>query len=281
MGVIKKGDLVLVTGASGFIAAQTVREFLKRGYRVRGTVRSEGKGDYLKKLFMNEGEFEYVIVEDIITDGAFDKAVDGVDAVAHLASPFYIQGVKDPQELIGPAVKGTTGILQSIQTYNPGIKRVVVTSSTAAVGSIVSNKSPHIYTEEDWNHDSVPHVEQNGLKSNAFHSYLASKTLAEKAVWSFVQEQKPSWDVVTLCPPFVYGEAIQQISSPEQINTSVAAFFGWLSGQKTEANLSGRLGDWVNVKDIALAHVLALEVPEASNERFIISAGRATDDNRR
>jgi nucleoside-diphosphate-sugar epimerase len=112
----------------------TTLHFLKEGYRVRGTVRSESKGEYLRQLFSGKGEFEYVIVDDITKvspvrvadtvdfprlmgwqEGVFDEAVKDVDAVAHLASPFYVAGVKDPQELIGPALKGTTGVLKSIQ----------------------------------------------------------------------------------------------------------------------------------------------------------------------
>ena len=93
--------------------SQTVKDLLENGYKVRGTVRSEEKGDYLAKLF--EGQpFEYVIVEDIGTDGAFDEAVKGIDAVAHTASPFHMNA-KDPNELITPALQGTAGIQKSVQ----------------------------------------------------------------------------------------------------------------------------------------------------------------------
>ncbi|WVR07601.1 hypothetical protein IAU60_004643 [Kwoniella sp. DSM 27419] len=276
MGVITKGDLILVTGASGFIASHTAREFMNKGYKVRGTVRSDAKGEYLKRLFAKDGEFEYVIVEDITNDGVFDEAVKGVDAVAHLASPFYTQGVKDPQELIGPAMKGTTGILKSVQKNNPNVKRVVITSSVASVMSLESNKAPHKYTEKDWNKDSIPHVEKNGTDSNGGHSYMASKTMAEKALWKFIEDEKPSWDAAAINPPLVLGQVIHQVEDPEKLNTSVAGFWGWITGEKTEDDLPGPLGNWVNVKDVAKAHVRALEVQEAHNERFIVGAGFLT-----
>ncbi|GFZ49479.1 Putative uncharacterized oxidoreductase [Saitozyma sp. JCM 24511] len=275
MPTISKGDYILVTGASGFIAAHTALAFLEAGYKVRGTVRSKAKGEYLVKLFSGKGHFDYVLVDDITKDGAFDEAVRGVDAVAHLASPFYTEGVKDPQELIGPAIKGTVEVLESVQKYNPGIKRVVVTSSFQSVESPETHPAPYHYTEKDWNVDSVPHVEQNGVESEGFHSYSASKTLAEQAFWKFIEDKKPSWDGVTINPPWVLGPIIHECDTPEKLNTSVQIFYKWAAGKKTQADLPAEddSGNWVNVIDVALAHVRALEVPEASGQRYLTSNG--------
>lgn len=146
---------ILLTGASGFLAAHVGQQLLQRGYRVRGTVRSAEKGEYLKQLYKKDGieGFEYVIVEDVeqvrsqqlararclhlqfklialhnLQDGAFDKAVIGVDGIAHTASPFHFK-VEDPhKDLINPAVKGTTGILHSA-LLEPKVQRIVITSS--------------------------------------------------------------------------------------------------------------------------------------------------------
>ncbi|WVQ74953.1 hypothetical protein IAR50_004561 [Cryptococcus sp. DSM 104548] len=272
MPAINKGDLILVTGASGFISSHTAKEFLKEGYKVRGTVRSQEKGEYLKNLFEGLGQFEYAIVEDIAKDGAFDEAVKQVDAVAHLASPFYVANVKDPQELINPAVKGTTGILKSIQKNNPGIKRIVITSSVASIMSVRSRKAPVVYTEKDWNVDSIKHVEENGVNSEGGDSYRASKTLAEQALWKFIEDEKPTWDAAAINPPLVIGEVIHQCDDPEKLNTSVHLFWEWLTGKKTESDL-GPGGNWVDVKEVALGHVRALTVPEAGGNRFIVGAG--------
>ncbi|KAK4688593.1 phosphate transporter, partial [Tremellales sp. Uapishka_1] len=275
MPTITKGDLVLVTGASGFIASHTVREFLKEGYRVRGTVRSDAKGKYLEDLFKGEGDFTYVIAEDITTDGVFDEAVKGVDAVAHLASPFYVTDVKDPQELIGPATKGTEGILKSIQKNAPGIKRIVITSSVASVMSEQKNANVKAkqYTEADWNEDSIRQVKEGGKDTPGSASYRASKTLAEQSLWKFIETEKPSWDAASICPPLVLGEVIHQCEKPENLNTSVAGFYSWAAGQKKESDLPALLGNFVNVKDVAMAHVKALVVPEAGGERFITGNG--------
>ena len=123
---------VLVTGANGYIAIWIVRVLLERGYSGRGTVRSESKTKDLRRLFKNEldnGKLEIVIVPDITVPGAFDESVKGVDAIEHTASPFHLKG-DDPNgkrthdiyhvstketsvELIEPAVKGTSGIMES------------------------------------------------------------------------------------------------------------------------------------------------------------------------
>lgn len=141
MPALSPPALVLVTGSSGYIASWVVHTLLAQGFDVRGTVRSQEKGEYLKKKFSGEsdktlkGKFEYVIVEDIEKEGAFDEVVKGVDGIEHVASPFHFKA-DDPQgefcvnedevdyglisciELIGPAVKGTVGVLQSAVKYS-------------------------------------------------------------------------------------------------------------------------------------------------------------------
>lgn len=94
MPTVKAPAKILVTGANGYIAVWTVKDFLDGGYSVRGTVRSEQKAVHLRKIFkkeVDEGRLEFAIVSDITQPGAFDEAVKGVDAVAHMASPFHFQ----------------------------------------------------------------------------------------------------------------------------------------------------------------------------------------------
>lgn len=278
MPAVAKGDLILLTGASGFIATHTVAHFLAAGYRVRGTVRSKEKGEYLVNLFKGQGDFEYAIVEDIAEPSAFDEAVKGVDGIAHTASPFYLDA-KTADELIKPAVQGTVGVLESAYKNTPNLKRVVITSSVAAIivpeptGPRHAGGAPYTFTEEDWNDYSPGVIEKEGADAPGGDKYRASKTLAEKAAWAFVEKNKPSWDFVTINPPLVLGPIIHQVSSPESINTSVANFWAFADGKKTEKDL-GQIGNWVDVRDVADAHVLALSKPEAGGERFIVAGGR-------
>ncbi|RSH88695.1 methylglyoxal reductase (NADPH-dependent) gre2 [Saitozyma podzolica] len=266
MPAIKPGSLVLVTGASGFIAAHAVGAFLDEGYPVRGTVRSQDKGEYLAKLFAGKkAKFEYAIVKDIAEDGAFDEAVKGVDAVAHMASPYHFEA-DEPDELFVPAVNGTVGVLNSLKKNNPNISRIVITSSVAAV--INSDiKPPHHFDEKDWNTISIPACEKLGRGATGVDKYRASKTLAEKAFWKWIEDNKPSFDGVT-----VLGPIIHQVDSPDSLNTSVANFYSWMTGKHKQEELPAQGGNWIDVRDCALAHVRALEVPDATG-RFICSNG--------
>ncbi|KAK7472035.1 hypothetical protein VKT23_000146 [Stygiomarasmius scandens] len=277
MPTVPAGSKVLVTGASGFIAVQLVKALLEKGYIVRGTVRSEGKGKYLKDLFKEHGDkFETIVVADMSADGAFDETVKGVDAVEHTASPFHFKA-DDPQELIGPAVKGTTGILESILKNGQNVKRVVITSSTAAVLRVVT--SPTVFSEKDWNDQAIQEVEEKGRAVLNAVKYRASKTLAEKAAWDFYNKHKStiSWDLVVINPPYVFGPSIQDVPSPSALGTSAADWYeNVVTGTRDpEAGAGGNKAgsEWVDVRDLAEAHIRALQREEAAGERIIISAG--------
>ncbi|CAE6401041.1 unnamed protein product [Rhizoctonia solani] len=275
MTAIKAPATVLVTGASGFIAVWVVKTFLEAGYSVRGTVRSTPKGDYLVDLFKSYGDkFQYVIVEDIAKEGAFDEAVKGVDAVAHTASPFHFQA-DDPQTLIEPAVKGTIEVLASVHKYAPTVQRIVITSSVAA---IMNSSKPNgtVFTEGDWNSFSLQEVETKGRAAAGGDKYRASKTLAEKAAWKFLEDKQPKFDVATINPPMVFGPILHQVSDPESLNTSVAMLYKILHTKESDLTQEVLLTNnmnFVDVRDVALAHVRALEIPEAGGQRFINNGG--------
>ncbi|KAJ7270256.1 D-lactaldehyde dehydrogenase [Mycena rebaudengoi] len=271
MPTISSGK-VLVSGANGFIAVWVVRYLLEAGFSVRGTVRSADKGTHLKETFASYGDkFELVVVPDITKEGAFDEAVQGVDAIEHTASPFHFQ-VDDPAELIDPAVKGTVGILQSALKNGKSVKRIVITSSVAAVLHV--DPEPQYFSELDWNEQAVQEVAEKGRDASAASKYRASKMLAEKAAWAFAATHKSeiSWDITALNPPLVLGPTIHDVAQLEDLGTSARDFFVSLTQPKApDALLTG--GAWVDVRDLAQAHVLALQKPDAGGERIILTAG--------
>ncbi|KAG9029659.1 methylglyoxal reductase (NADPH-dependent) gre2 [Tulasnella sp. JGI-2019a] len=275
---------VLVTGASGFIGAWVCKTLLEKGYHVVGTVRSPAKGAYLERLFEKDGlgkdHFSFVIVDDIEKEGAFDQAVVGVDAVEHTASPVTLSHAGDPQEIIQPAVRGTIGILESIKKHAPGVKRVVMTSSYAAV---ITPKAPlpgqefGTIDESDWNILSANEIEQKGQSAGGVHIYRASKVLAERAAWDFVEKNKASigFDLVTVLPPMVYGPGIHEVTTSP--GTSLDVFRdNVLLASKTEEELLAPVnvsGYWADVRDVAAVHVLSLASPRAGGERFLTASG--------
>jgi nucleoside-diphosphate-sugar epimerase len=273
MPTVQPGSKVLVTGANGYIAIWVVRTLLEQGYVVRGTVRSEAKGQHLKKSFEKYGDkFDAVVVEDITKDGAFDDAVKGIDAIEHTASPFYLNA-DDPQELIVPAVKGTVGILGSALRHGQSVKRIVVTSSAASILS--DSGRPRVFSELDWNDQAIQLITEQGRSATGAIKYRASKTLAEKAAWSFYADHKAEigWDLVVLNPPFVFGPFIHEVRDAASLNTSSAEWYNAVVSGTVSGEALTKGSSWIDVRDLGLAHVKAIQKEEAGGERIIVSAG--------
>ncbi|KAF8321476.1 uncharacterized protein EI90DRAFT_3157885 [Cantharellus anzutake] len=257
---------VLVTAANGFIATWIVFVLINRGYNVIGTVRSAPKGDFLKKKFGDK--FDFVIVENL-EGNAFDEAVKSTnpDAIIHTATPIDVSG--DPQSIIRLAVEGTLGILQSARQFGHNVKRIVITSSIASI--LESKDVPsYTFTEDDWNSESEKIVEREGTNAPAGHTYRASKTKAEQAAWKFIDENKGlHFDLTTILPSVVFGPILHEVKDVSALNATIALFrYSVFKG----APLGTFSNNFVDVRDVALAHVLALEVPEGGGERIITSS---------
>ena len=186
----------------------------------------------------------------------------------HTASPFHFNVENEPlRTLINPAVNGTQNVLKSIHEHGSNVKRVVVTSSFAAVLDSTI-KPPYTYTEADWNESSPANTNKLGNKQPGMDAYRASKTLAERSAWEFVETNKPAWDLVTVNPPFVLGPILHQVNAPEKLNTSVGAVWAFWHGAKSEADLPGPAGNVVDVRNVAYVHVQSLVRQEAGGNRF-------------
>ncbi|GFZ45475.1 hypothetical protein JCM24511_03201 [Saitozyma sp. JCM 24511] len=272
MPAVEPGSKILVTGASGYIAAHIVREYLEQGYDVRGTVRDTGKGEYLANLFKDsKGKFEYVIVREIAEEGAFDEAVKGVDGVAHVASPVTFV-VKHLDDVAIPAVNGTVGVLKSIQKNAPQVRRVVYTASSGSING--PGGPPTRYTEADWNSVDLAKCAEMGSDAPGDSKYRASKVLAERAFWQFFDDEKPTFDGATIHPPMVYGPIVHQCDDPKKLNHSVGnRIYPYVAGRMKQSDLPESGSNFVDVRDVALAQVKAMTLPEAGGERFIVSNG--------
>lgn len=276
MPVITPGSKVLVTGANGFAAIHIVDHLLKKGYSVRATIRSQAKEVHLKKVFGEYGDkLEFVVVPDITKEGAFDNVLDGLDAVIHAASPFQMD-VEDPEELIRPAVDGTVSIVTSAIKTPGKIKRVIIFSSSVSIGLLKFN---YEYTEEEWNEDAIDDVKAKGKESTGLMKYMASKTLAERAAWELYRKHKASlpWDMVAINPPYIFGPNLHEVEKPENLNTSSKRWFDLFFKPIFSDQELYFAGNWVDVRDVATAHVAALEKEEAADERILIAAGPVPD----
>ena len=243
---------VCVTGASGFIAAHIVRELLELGYEVRGTVRSpgdSGKYDYLTSL-PGADERLTLVQAELLTPGAYDAAVAGCAAVLHTASP-YVVHAEDPQrDLVEPALQGTRNVLASVDKAD-SVQRVVLTSSLAAISD-----EPHPtkrFTEHDWN-------DQSTLTRNP---YYLSKALAEKEAWNLAKDQE-RWSLVVINPYMTIGPSIGP-----GMNTRNGVLKGILEGDYP--GILALSWGFVDVRDIAHAHVLAMQDDEAEGRHICAS----------
>jgi nucleoside-diphosphate-sugar epimerase len=253
---IKKEDVVLVTGASGYIASWIVADLLKLGCKVRGTVRdpqNEKKVAHLKALPGAAERLELVAL-DLNDETQFDRVVEGVDLIAHTASPFPASNPKHEDELIKPAVNGTLGILRAALKV-PSVRAIVITSSVAAVGEgqSVIGEPQHVRGENDWaNVDkAIP--------------YSKSKALAEKAAWDFWNEKGKPWTLCTINPSFVQGPSLSaELTTSTELITKLLKF---------EIPVLPRIAmGFVDVRDVAEAHVRALQAEsgDVNGRRFIL-----------
>ncbi|KAF6822955.1 ketoreductase [Colletotrichum plurivorum] len=264
---------VLVTGGTGFLAGHVIDTLLQRGHTVLTTVRSQDKAKTVLSCFQDipRRKLDTVIVPDIAADGAFAAlGSHGLEAVIHVASPFHYNVTDPKKDLIDPAVLGTTGVLKAIKESCPGVKRVVVTSSFAAVMNphLVGSGAAKTYSEEDWN----PLTLEDALVST-MNAYVVSKILAEKAAWGFVSSEKPSFSISTINPPMIYGPVQHPVASLAAVNTSNQLLAETILGKHKDGLPPTMLPLWVDVRDVALAHVEAMETDEAAGKRFIVTAG--------
>ncbi|KHN12530.1 Bifunctional dihydroflavonol 4-reductase/flavanone 4-reductase [Glycine soja] len=248
------GKVVCVTGASGYIASWIVKFLLNRGYTVKATVRDTSDPKKINHLVGLDGAKErlHLYKANLLEEGSFNSVVQGCHAVFHTASPFY-HNVKDPQaELLDPALKGTLNVLKSCVNL-PTLERVVLTSSVAAVAYNGKPRTPDVVVDETWFSDP-------GFCRESQMWYTLSKTLAEDAAWKFVKEN--NIDMVTINPAMVIGPLLQPV-----LNTSAASILNVINGAQTFPNASF---GWVNVKDVANAHILAYENASANGRYCLV-----------
>jgi nucleoside-diphosphate-sugar epimerase len=244
-----------VTGASGFIAGHCVLSLLEEGYPVRGTVRSlrdEAKLRHLRGLTGKDGARLELVEAELTRDAGWAEAVAGCRYVLHVASPFPASLPNDEAELIAPAVEGTRRVLAACAATGGGVARVVLTSSLAAIAYGHETHGERVLTEEVW---SDP---------DRCEPYQKSKTLAERAAWDFVAALPATqrFELAVINPGFVLGPLLSDVGG-----TSAELIKRLLNRGMPACPRVGFAV--VDVRDVARAHVLAMETPAAAGNRYI------------
>jgi len=244
---------VLVTGGSGFLGGWCVVELLRRGYKVRTTVRELSREGEVRAMLASEagaGEQLAVCAADLRTDEGWTDAAAGCDYILHVASPFPAAQPKDPDELIVPAREGTLRVLRA--GLEAGARRVVVTSSSAAVRNSGVAPPARALTEEDWSQVENPHLSP----------YARSKTIAERAAWDYADSIGEANRLTVVNPSAIVGPLLS-----EHRSSSIQAIERLLSGAMPAIP---RLGfSFVDVHDVADLQITAMSSPAAAGERFL------------
>jgi dihydroflavonol-4-reductase len=251
------GELVLVTGGSGFIGAHCILQLLERGYRVRTTVRSLAReGDVramLKQGGAEPGDALSFAAADLTSDVGWPEAVAGCGYVLHVASPFPQATPQHEDELIVPAREGALRVLRA--SRDAGVKRVVLTSSFAAIGYGQKPKG-RPFNETDWTDPEGDDV----------RAYVKSKTLAEKAAWDFVAREGGALELSVVNPVGVFGPVL----GPDY-STSILLVQRLMDGAMP--GCPRLYFGAVDVRDVADLHIRCMTDPAAKGERFLAVAG--------
>lgn len=242
---------VFLTGASGFIAKHILRELLEQGYQVRASIRSDKRKDELQGLFP-DAALEFATL-DLTKDEGWQDALQGCDVLIHTASPFPLTEPKDPQDLIRPAVDGTLRAMRAAKAA--GIKRVILTSSCAAIYKQADKPKMQPSDETYWTSPNDPSV----------GAYEASKTLAEKAAWDFVADT-PDIALTTINPGAVFGPPMDV-----RYGSSLELVEQLMTGKVPMAPPMDMVS--VDVRDVARMHVAAIDLDATKGERFAAVSG--------
>ena len=245
-------EKVLVTGATGFIGLHCVQQLLDQGYQVNGTLRSiDRKDEVLESLKNHNTSVERLSLfeVDLLSDDGWDAAIEGCDYLLHIASPFVLTN-ESLEFFVKPAVEGATRALKFAQKYN--IKKVVLTSSFAAIGDTFDGTQS--FDESHW----------SDTTNDRMTFYAISKTLAEQAAWDYVKENNVDFKLSVINPTAVTGPSLSQ-----DVGISNALILRMLNGSMPA--LAKIHFGYVDVRDVAKAHILAMTNSASDGGRFILS----------
>jgi dihydroflavonol-4-reductase len=244
-------EKVLVTGATGYIGLHCIHQLLNQGYAVNGSVRSPDRKDEIINSLKNHNtstEHLNLFTFDLTDDAGWDEGMEGCDYLLHVASPISLDRT-DEDYFVKPAIDGVNRALSFAKKHN--VKKVVLTSSVAAIFDTLEKKTH--FDESDWSDPDNP----------AISAYSKSKTLAERAAWDFLKNEGHPFELAVINPALVVGASISG-----DIGESNKAVEMVASGRMPVA--VPMMFGYVDVRDVAAAHILAMQTPASNGERFAL-----------
>ena len=249
-------DTVLVTGISGFIASHVAAGLLSQGYSVRGTVRTEAKGEHIVEMLSTKGidTSRLELVEtNLDKDAGWKAAVKDCRFVQHIASPFPLEAPTSREALVPEARAGAMRVVE--QALGEGAERVIMTSSMVAMMGQAGRGEHMLVKEDDWSDPDW----------RPLTAYQVSKTRAERAVWDYAKSQNVTERVTTICPGLVLGP-----DTYENGGTSLAIITGLFNGQFP---VMPRVAyPIIDVRDCASLHIKAMTSPNVGGRRLMAAS---------
>ena len=245
-------DKALVTGATGYIGLHCIHQLLNQGYAVNGSVRSpERKEEIFEALQKHNTPTENLNLYtfNLTEDDGWDEGMEGCDYLLHVASPIALEN-HDEDFFVKPAVAGVKRAFKFAKKHN--VKKVVLTSSVAAIFDTLEEKT--YYDETDWSDPENPSISH----------YAKSKTLAEKAAWDFVKNEDNPFELAVINPALVIGPSLS--GDLGESNKAIAM----VATGKMPVAVPLQFG-YVDVRDVATAHVLAMQNSNSNGERFALA----------
>jgi len=253
-----QSELVLVTGGSGFVGVHCILQLLGAGYRVRTTVRSLKREADVRAMLKSGGAVEPIpslsfVEADLTSDAGWKDAVIGCAYIHHVASPFPSAATQNEDDVIVPARDGTLRVLRFARDL--GVKRVIMTSSFAAIG-YGHEPTDRAYTEADWGNATDP----------TMNPYIKSKILAESAAWEFITREGGSLELTVVNPVGIFGPVL----GPD-FSTSIQIVQRLMDGAvPASPRISFAV---VDVRDVADLHLRCMTRAEAKGQRFLAASG--------
>lgn len=253
-----QSELVVVTGGTGFIASNVIAQLLQQNYRVRATMRSLAKQELVLKMLTNAGITDFTNLEfseaNLNSDAHWAQVMDGATYVMSIASSTPNREFSDAEMMTKTAVNGVLRVLRFARDAR--VKRVVLTSAFGAVGMGYPKDRTEPFTETDWSNLDAPKLDP----------YQRSKTMAERAAWHFIETEGNGMELTVINPVGVMGPVLASDFSHSNVQIQQ------LLAGKVPAVPNVKSG-YIDVRDVASLHILAMTAPQANGERFLATTG--------